>query len=97
MLNDTGPRCLCVGIVYSRISLEIRLVQKFCLKAYGAVLQCAKLEIKVCVNCSGIDDLLSQLIVGFLFGQIIHTKLHLNALQHIGNHLRVAAHRNALI
>ena len=60
MLDDTCPRRLSVGIVDRCISLEIRLIQKLGLEAYGAVLQISERETEVCIDRACVDDLVGH-------------------------------------
>ena len=77
--------------------LVIRAVQDFRLKPDAAVLQRAERVIKVCINRAGVDNPPGQRVqLGFLF-EVVDAKAYLNALQHIGHHLGVAAVRDALV
>ena len=96
MLNNTGPRGLAVGIVHCGIALEIGLVQKFRLKADRTVLQRTQLIIEIRIDGTGVNHLVRHGVILRLLLQIILTQTDLNALQHIGHHLGVAAHGDTL-
>ena len=97
MLDDTCPRCLYIRVVHSCITLEIRLIKSLILKTYRTVLQCTKLVIKVCINGTCIDNFICHCIILSLLRKIILIKAYLNAIQKIGNHLRITANRDSLI
>ena len=97
MLDDPRPRCLAIRIIHRRISLKIRFVQHFRLKAYRTILQSTQLVFKVSINRPCINNLIRQSIQLCLILEIIRIQTHFNSIQHIGNHLRIAAHRNSLI
>ena len=97
MLDDAGPRRLAVRIVDGGVALEAGLVEQLILKPNGAILQRAELVVKVGINGSGVDDLVSQCVQrGFVF-KVIGVQPHLDAVEKISNHLRIAADGNALI
>ena len=97
MLNDAGPRRLAVGVVDGCVALEAGLVEQLILKPNGAILQRTELVVKVGINGAGVDDLVSQCVQrGFVF-EVIGVQPHLDAVQKVGNHLRIAADGNTLI
>ena len=97
MLNDTCPRCLNICVVHSCITLEIRLIKSLILKTDRTILQCSKLIIKVCVNGTCVDNLLSHSIILSLLLKVILIQTNLNAVQEVRYHLRISANRDSLI
>ena len=97
MLDDAGPRRLAVGVVDGGVALKAGLVEQLILKPNGAILQRTELVVKVGINGAGVDDLVSQCVQrGFVF-EVIGVQPHLDAVQKVSNHLRIAADGNALI
>ena len=97
MLNDAGPRGLAVGVVDGGVALKAGLVEQLILKPNGAILQRAELVVKVGINGAGVDDLVSQCVQRGLVFEVIGVQPHLDAVEQVGNHLRIAADGNTLI
>ena len=97
MLDDAGPRGLTVGVVDGGVALKAGLVKQLILKPDGAVFQRAELVVKVGINGAGVDDLVSQCVQRGLVFEVIGVQPHLDAVQKVGYHLRIAADGNALI
>ena len=97
MFDDSCPWSLCICVVHSCISLEIRFVQYLCLESYRTVLQRTQFICKICINRSGIYDFFSQTVIILFLLKIIHTKFYLDTFKHIGNHLCVTTYRDSLI
>ena len=60
VLDDPRPRRLSIRIIHRRISLKIRFVQHFRLKAYRTILQSTQLIFKVSINRPCINNLIRQ-------------------------------------
>ena len=97
MLDNTRPRSLRIRIVHCRIALEIRDIQHFGIKAHRTILQNAQRILKIRIDRAGVNYFLCHRIPISLILKIILFQANLDAVQHIGNHLRIAAHRDSLI
>ena len=97
VLNDSCPWCFSVCVINCRISLEIRLVQKFCLKTYRTIFQISHRITKVCIDRSCINYFICKYIILCFFLKIIFSETYFYTIQHICNHLCISAYRNPLI
>ena len=97
MLDDPRPWRLSICIVHRCISLEIRLIQDFCLKAHTAIFQWSKVVVEIGIDRTSIDDMLRHAIPLLLVRQIVDAELHLDAAKHISHHPRIASDRDPLI
>ena len=92
MLYDSCPGGLLIGVVHRSISLEVIRIQHLSLEPYGTVLQSSQTVIKVRIDRSRIDYLLSFVFRSILYIKIIHAGANLYAIKHILNHPGVASH-----
>ena len=97
MLDDAGPRGLAVRIVDGGVALEAGLVEQLILKPDGAVFQRAELVVKISVDWAGVDDLVGQCVQRGLVFEVIGVQPNLDAVEQVGDHLRIAADGNTLI
>ena len=97
MLDDSRPWRLLIRVVHCCISLEIRLIQDFCLETHAAIFQWSKGVVKIGIDRASIDDMLRHAIPLLLVCQIIDAELHIDTAKHISHHLRIAADRDPLI
>ena len=97
MLDNTRPRSLRIRIIHCRIALEIRDIQHFGIKAHGTILQNTQRILKIRIDRAGVNYFLCHRIPISLILKIILFQTNLDAVQHIGNHLRIAANRDSLI
>ena len=97
VLDDAGVGDLALGVVDHGNALVVLLVERLGLKAQAAVLQRAQLKVVERVDGAAVDRLGGD--VGLGGGQllVLHAAAHLDALEHVGDHLGVAAHGDALV
>ena len=97
VLDDAGVGDLALGVVDHGHALVVLLVERLGLKAQAAVLQRAQLKVVERVDGAAVDRLGGD--VGLGGGQllVLHAAAHLDAPEHVGDHLGVAAHGDALI
>ena len=97
VLDDAGPGDFAFVVVDDGDALVILFVKQFAFEAEGAVLELAELEVEERVDRSAVDDALGD--IGLLGDQILvfDAGAHFDAFQHVGDHLRVAADRDALV
>ena len=97
MLDDPGVGGLTVGVVDHGVALIVGGIQHLGLEADGPVAQGTVAEAEVGVDGAGVDDLAGHGVPFVLLCQIVLVQPHLDAVQHIGDHLRIAAFGDALI
>lgn len=97
VLDDAGVGDLALGVVDHGNALVVLLVERLGLKAQAAVLQRAQLKVVECVDGAAVDRLGGD--VGLGSGQllVLHAAADFDALEHVGDHLGVAAHGDALV
>ena len=97
VLDDAGPGDFAFVVVDDGDALVILFVKQLAFEAEGAVLELAELEVEERVDGPAVDDALGD--IGLLGDQILvfDAGAHLDAFQHVGDHLRVAADRDALV
>lgn len=97
VLDDARVGDLALGVVDHGNALVVLLVERLGLKAQAAVLERAQLKVVERVDGAAVDRLGGD--VGLGGGQllVLHAAAHLDALEHVGDHLGVAAHGDALV
>ena len=97
VLDDAGVGHLALGIVDDGDALVVLLVEGLGLEAEAAVLERSQLEVVERVDWSAVDGLGGD--VGLLGDKVLvlDAAAHLDALEHVGDHLGVAAHGDALV
>ena len=97
VLDDARVGDLALGVVDHGHALVVGLVERLGLKAQAAVLQRAQLEVVERVDGAAVDRLGGDIGLGGDQLLVLHAAAHLNALEHVGDHLGVAAHGDALV
>ena len=97
VLDDAGVGDLALGVVDHGHALVVGLVERLGLKAQAAVLQRAQLKVVECVDGAAVDRLGGDIGLGGGQLLVLHAATHLDALEHVGDHLGVAAHGDALV
>ena len=97
VLDDARVGDLALGVVDHGHALVVGLVERLGLKAQAAVLQRAQLKVVERVDGAAVDRLGGDIGLGVSQLHILHAAADLDALEHVGDHLGVAAHGNALI
>lgn len=97
VLDDARVGDLALGVVDHGHALVVGLVERLGLEAQAAVLERAQPEVVERVDGAAVDRLGGD--VGLGGGQllVLHAAAHLDALEHVGDHLGVAAHGDALV
>ena len=97
VLDDAGVGDLTLGVVDHGYALVVLLVERLGLKAQAAVLERAQLKVVERVDGAAVDRLGGD--VGLGGGQllVLHAAADLDALEHVGDHLCVAANGDALV
>lgn len=97
VLDDARVGDLALGVVDHGHALVVGLVERLGLEAQAAVLQRAQLKVVECVDGAAVDRLGGD--IGLVGDQLLvfHAATHLHALEHVGDHLGVAAHGDALV
>ena len=97
VLDDARVGDLALGVVDHGHALVVLLVERLGLEAQAAVLQRAQLKVVERVDGAAVDRLGGD--VGLGGGQllVLHAAADLDALEHVGDHLGVAAHGDALV
>lgn len=97
VLDDAGVGDLALGVVDHGHALVVGLVEGLGLETQAAVLERAQLEVVERVDGAAVDRLGGD--VGLGGGQllVLHAAADLDALEHVGDHLGVAAHGDALV
>ena len=97
VLDDAGVGHLAGRVVHHGHALVVCLVEDLAFEAKAAVLQRAKLEVVERVDGAAVDGpggdvrLLGDEVL------VLHAAAHLHALEHVRDHLGVAAHGDALV
>lgn len=97
VLDDAGVGDLALGVVDHGHALVVGLVERLGLEAQAAVLQRAQLEVVERVDGAAVDRPGGDIGLGGGQLLVLHAAAHLDALEHVGDHLGVAAHGDALV
>jgi len=97
VLDDARVGDLALGVVYHGHALVVLLVEGLGLEAQAAVLERAQLEVVERVDGAAVDRLGGDIGLGGDQLLVLHAAAHLDALEHVGDHLGVAAHGDALV
>lgn len=97
VLDDAGVGDLALGVVDHGHALMVGLVERLGLEAQTAVLQRAQLEVVERVDGAAVDRLGGDIWLGGGQLLVLHAAAHLDALEHVGDHLGVTAHGDALV
>ena len=97
VLDDAGVGDLALGVVDHGHALMVGLVEGLGLEAQAAVLQRAQPEVVERVDGAAVDRLGGDIGLGGGQLLVLHAAAHLDALEHVGDHLGVAAHGDALV
>ena len=97
VLDDARVGDLALGVVDHGHSLVVLLVEGLGLKAQTTVLERAQLEVVERVDGAAVDRLGGDIGLGGDQLLVLHAAAHLDALEHVGDHLGVAAHGDALV
>lgn len=97
VLDDARVGDLALGVVDQGHALVVGLVERLGLEAQAAVLQRAQLEVVERVDGAAVDRLGGDIGLGGGQLLVLHAAAHLDALEHVGDHLGVAAHGDALV
>ena len=97
VLDDARVGDLALGVVDHGHALVVLLVERLGLKAQAAVLERAQLKVVERVDGATIDRLGGDIGLGGDELLVLHAAAHLDALEHVGDHLGVAAHGDALV
>ena len=97
VLDDARVGNLTLGVVDHGHALVVLLVERLGLKAQAAVLQRAQSKVVERVDGAAVDRLGGDAGLGCGQLLVLHAAAHLDALEHVGDHLGVAAHGDALI
>lgn len=94
---DARPRDLTVGVVHYSVALMVGLIQYFCLKTHCAVVEFAKLEIKILVDRACVDNLLSKALPIGSVAEEIGIYLSFYSVKQAVDKLVVSTYRDALV
>ena len=97
VLDDARVGDLALGVVDHGHALVVLLVERLGLKAQAAVLQRAQLKVVERVDGAAVDRLGGDIGLGGGQLLVLHAAAHLDALEHVGDHLGVASHGDALV
>ena len=97
MFYNPCPRCFSICVIHSGITLEVRLIQDFCLKTNRTIFKIAKRIVEVGINRTCVYNLLCCLSQYSLCLKIISIQLDLYTIKHILNHGCVSTDRNTLV
>ena len=97
VLDDAGVGDLALGVVDHGHALVVLLVERLGLKAQATVLQRAQLKVVERVDGAAVDRLGGDIGLGGDQLLVLHAATHLDALEHVGDHLGVAAHGDTLV
>ena len=97
VLDDARVGDLALGIVDHGHALVVLLVERLGLKAQTAVLERAQLKVVERVDGAAVDRLGGDIGLGGDQLLVLHAAAHLDPLEHVGDHLGVAAHGDALV
>ena len=91
VLDDARVGDLALGVVDHGHALVVGLVERLGLKAQAAVLERAQLKVIERVDGAAVDRLGGDIGLGGGQLLVLHAAAHLDALEHVGDHLGVAA------
>lgn len=97
VLDDARVGDLALGVVDHGHALVVLLVERLGLKAQAAVLERTQLKVVERVDGAAVDRLGGDIGLGGGQLLILHAAAYLDALEHVGDHLGVAAHGDALV
>ena len=97
VLDDARVGDLAHGVVDHGHALVVGLVERLGLEAQAAVLERAQLKVIERVDGAAVDRLGGDIGLGGGQLLVLHAAAHLDALEHVGDHLGVAAHGDALV
>ena len=97
VLDDSRVGDLALGVVDHGNALVVLLVEGLGLKAQTTVLERAQLKVVERVDGAAVDRLGGDIGLGGNQLLVLHAAAHLDALEHVGDHLGVAAHGDALV
>ena len=97
VLDDARVGDLALGVVDHGHALVVGLVERLGLEAQAAVLERAQLEVVERVDGAAVDRPGGDTGLGGDELLVLHAAAHLDALEHVGDHLGVAAHGDALV
>ena len=97
VLDDARVGDLALGVVDHGDALVVGLVERLGLEAQTAVLERAQPEVVERVDGAAVDRLGGDIGLGGDELLVLHAAAHLDALEHVGDHLGVAAHGDALV
>lgn len=97
VLDDSRVGNLALGVVDHGHALVVLLVERLGLKAQAAILQRAQFKVVERVDRAAVDRLGGDIGLGGDQLLVLHAAAHLDALEHVGDHLGVAAHGDALV
>lgn len=97
VLDDARVGDLALGVVDHGHALVVGLVEGLGLEAQAAVLERAQLEVVERVDGAAVDRPGGDIGLGGGQLLVLHAAAHLDALEHAGDHLGVAAHGDALV
>ena len=97
VLDDARVGDLALGVVDHGHALVVGLVERLGLEAQAAVLERAQLEVVERVDGAAVDRLGGDVGLGGDQLLVLHAAADLDALEHVGDHLGVAAHGDALV
>lgn len=97
VLDDARVGNLALGVVDHGHALVVGLVERLGLEAQAAVLERSQLKVVERVDRAAVDRLGRDIGLGGGQLLVLHAATHLDALEHVGDHLGVAAHGDALV
>ena len=97
VLDDARIGDLALGVVDHGHALVVLLVECLGLKAQTAVLERAQLKVVERVDGAAVDRLGGDIGLGGDQLLVLHAAAQLDPLEHVGDHLGVAAHGDALV
>ena len=97
VLDDARVGDLALGVVDHGHALVVGLVERLGLEAQTAVLERAQFKVVERVDGAAVDRPGGDIGLGGGQLLVLHAAAHLDALEHVGDHLGVAAHGDALV
>ena len=97
VLDDARVGDLALGVVDHGHALVVGLVEGLGLEAQAAVFERAQFKVVERVYGAAVDRLGGDIGLGGDELLVLHAAAHLDALEHVGDHLGVAAHGDALV
>ena len=97
VLDDACVGDLALGVVDHGHALVVGLVERLGLEAQAAVLERAQFKVVERVDGAAVDRPGGDIGLGGGQLLVLHAAAHLDALEHVGDHLGVAAHGDALV